>query len=96
MRVHAFDARVTNKHHSLTLPRTLFIPWLQEDGKASCSADSRWEGKCENTISKSPNKDDDTGVMLTKPASLDIVDTIIDEVLGIEFPSCLLLGQVLM
>jgi hypothetical protein len=41
----------------------------------------RWEGKCEHTIEKSPDKTDDTGVMLTKPASAVIQQTSKDEVL---------------
>ena len=62
-----------------------FVNWTAyewENGKASCSVDARWDGNCEQRIVKSPNKEDDTGVMLTKPASLEIKSTVEDEVLG--------------
>ncbi len=40
----------------------------------------RWEGKCEHTIVRSPDKNDDTGVMLTKPATTLIEQIAKDEV----------------
>jgi len=54
--------------------------YSQEDGKPSCSVNTLWEGKCEHEIMKSPNKDDDSGVMLTKPSSLQIEQTVDDQV----------------
>jgi len=62
-----------------------YVNWTAyawDDGKAACSVNSLWEGQCEHEIVKSPNKEDDTGVMLTKPSSLEIVQTVDDQVLG--------------
>ena len=62
-----------------------FVNWTAStwtDGRASCSVDDRWPDRCEHTIVKSPNRDDDLGVMLTKPSTLKVVQPIVDEVVG--------------
>mmetsp|Transcript_19225 Transcript_19225/g.39212 ORF Transcript_19225/g.39212 Transcript_19225/m.39212 type:complete len:1366 (-) Transcript_19225:114-4211(-) len=59
--------------------------WFQQDwerGQPACSLDERWEEGCSNTILRSPNKEDDTGVMITKPAKVEITEMNEDYAVG--------------
>ena len=65
-----------------------YINWtahIWSDGKPSCKIDPKFPSlaeRCMQQIVKSPNKQDDTGVMLTEPAELRIKQSIKDQVVG--------------